>query len=109
MVPQMGRMRPPTTFTSCILRPTVQYSPSLHLGPCIHCTQIETHSMHNAISMVITYEPRGDDSVLIYFSASVLCTLNFIFGWGSIPVLMKLRTRPPNQYEPSPEMRVFGI
>lgn len=38
MVPQTGRMRPPKTFTSCCLLPTVQKLLSLQFGPCMHCT-----------------------------------------------------------------------
>lgn len=41
IVPQTGRMRPPKTFTSCNLLPTVQKLPTLHLGPCIHCSIME--------------------------------------------------------------------
>jgi len=37
--PQTGRMRPPKTFTSCSLLPTVQKLPILQLGPCMHCQQ----------------------------------------------------------------------
>lgn len=82
MVPQMGRMRPPTTFTSCILRPTVQYSPSLHLGPCIHCTRIETHLMHSTISMVMTYEPWGFNfNTPGWFCANLFLLLGFYVFW----------------------------